>query len=323
MEENIKEIEIEVSINHDINEASFILAPKSAQNMNEIYAAHLEEKIGNEIKKYKEDVECALDIVRNSEKKIKEFEVSIEESEDRCLNAEKKSEEALSSLDNYAKKTFENITDEAHAKFVNTSGDTMSGNLEFVDNKSIYLYNQSLAIEDTPESTYFGLMAGYADKNKARKSYIESYWKPDGSRGICISEKKNSTENSYAQLLLGFDTEGQAFATAPASDNYEAIVTTLGINKASNGYVKLGNGIILQWGVATAPENSTSVTVTLPISFSNTNYKVVANANAGSGYAVTHGCIFVQVTSASQFKLSHQNPYSGSALSRWWFAIGY
>ncbi len=282
---------------------------------------------------FKQDVNANIDTVLEAAGKVNELEDSValaitsaEAANTAAQDAITAANNATTALASTANTDLSNLSEIGQAKLnekLNKSGDTMSGNLEFVDNKSIYPYNSTLAIEDTPSTNYFGLVAGYADKNKARKSHIESYWKPDGARGICISEKKNSTENSYAQLLLGFDTEGQAFATAPASDNYESIVTTLGINKASNGYVKLGNGIILQWGVTSAPANSTSVTVTLPTSFSNTNYKVVANANAGSGYVVTHACIFVQVASASQFILSHQNPYSGSALSRWWFAIGY
>ena len=226
-------------------------------------------------------------------------------------------------VDNTANTDLSNLTEEGKAKFVNTAGDTMTGNLEFVGNNSIYPYNSTLAIEDVSDSYYFGLMAGYADKNKARKSHIESYWRPDGTRGVCISEKKSSTEDTYSQLLLGFDTEGQAFATAPASDNYNSIVTTLGINKASNGYVKLGNGIIIQWGLATVASGSTSVTVTLPISFSSTNYRITANHKSTSNVAPSISAICVEVSSASKFILTHQNPYSGGTVARHWIAIGY
>jgi hypothetical protein len=52
-----------------------------------------------------------------------------------------------------------------------------------------------------------------------------------------------------------------------------SVVTTTGIYKSANGYVKLGNGVIIQWGAYTQSNTSVS-TITLPTAFTSTNYQV-------------------------------------------------
>lgn len=54
--------------------------------------------------------------------------------------------------------------------------------------------------------------------------------------------------------------------------------------KASNGYIKFNNGIIIQWG-RTATLTDSSATFTFPIAFTSTNYSVSATpSNASSNY---------------------------------------
>lgn len=64
-----------------------------------------------------------------------------------------------------------------------------------------------------------------------------------------------------------------------------------GVSKNINGYNKLPNGMLIQWGLVTLTfENEVhkNVDITLPTSFNNVNYIVIANPKGQLG--VTCGC---------------------------------
>ena len=99
------------------------------------------------------------------------------------------------------------------------------------------------------------------------------------------------------------------------------------ISKASNGYCKLSNGLIIQWGKNTVANGGT---VTLPTAFSDTNYTVcvtknvtgTANVQNGTGARPVVGGV---VSSATQFKVYNiwtttDQTYSATVS---WIAVGY
>lgn len=93
------------------------------------------------------------------------------------------------------------------------------------------------------------------------------------------------TSNDGSTILgaVSVSTDGtNSWAKAPASDVINSIITTTGILKSKNGYVKLGNGIIIQWGITPAI-TSNGQFVNLPTAFSSTNYSVVATMNYSGG----------------------------------------
>lgn len=57
-------------------------------------------------------------------------------------------------------------------------------------------------------------------------------------------------------------------STVTASDALNSVVTTTGITKSSSGYVKLGNGLIIQW-VRIQGTQSQNQDVTLPTAFTS------------------------------------------------------
>ena len=127
----------------------------------------------------------------------------------------------------------------------------------------------------------------------------------------------------YTEVRASIRKDGTKSSYAPPSDAVDSIVTTTGINKSENGYVKLGNGLIVQWGTATC--NSGNNNVSFPTAFSNTNYRIVSNLisssnNLGAGAAnsiynkSTTGCI-IQVRAFPGVGI-------GAASSEW-LAIGY
>ena len=102
--------------------------------------------------------------------------------------------------------------------------------------------------------------------------------------------------------------------------DFNSILTT-GITKAANGFVKLCNGLIIQWGEIPAESASTSGSVTLPTPFTTTNYTVCINSNGGeNGYIArattrtTTSFNYVRDVWASTY-----NP----TITKSWIAIGY
>ena len=83
---------------------------------------------------------------------------------------------------------------------------------------------------------------------------------------------------------------------------------------SSNGYSKLANGVIMQWGYATG--TAVPTTVTFPLTFPNACRSVSVTTDRNSAGSNGHNHAF-DVT-ASGFKAVMDSPFDG-----WWIAIGY
>lgn len=141
----------------------------------------------------------------------------------------------------------------------------------------------------------------------------------------CYKNVSDSVE--HVRLSVGYDVHGNPISFAPASTAINSIVTTTGISKAQNGYVKLGNGVIIQWGKARV-NNGTNIT--LPTPFSNTNYTVCVtkdvtgaiNASDGTGVRPVVGSKVVSTTQFTAYNIwtSADSTYNATIS---WLAIGY
>ena len=135
----------------------------------------------------------------------------------------------------------------------------------------------------------------------------------DGTRSIRIYSYNNDGSDQ-AWIEAGFNENGNKFTYAPACDINNSIVTTVAKNRASSGYYKLGNGLIIQWGRRTGNTG----TVTLPTAFSSaTSYSVGTTYN-GSSSTDNMYALISDLTSTS-FKIV---AYSSSSIC-YWVAIGY
>ena len=162
---------------------------------------------------------------------------------------------------------------------------------------------RSESIEDgvTPSSNQF-MGIEFRDKNDARVGWIGLAKLTDGTQRIEL-QKQGSTS---------------CFVTQP-SDAYSSIVTTIGINKSLNGYVKLGNGLIIQWGLVTNMSNCRA-TVNFPIPF--TDIPQVTTTSDYSGVADGYNSYVSNISSTSFYAY---NKMYGSSLNCWvrWIAVGY
>lgn len=109
-----------------------------------------------------------------------------------------------------------------------------------------------------------------------------------GSYTYASSKVVSLTPNATFHAVDYNDFNSLMTNTKPitASSAKNSIVTTTGISKNRNGYVKFGNGVIIQWGEVTA--TGASRTITLPTAFSGVNYMVslIPEAPSGSLYSL-------------------------------------
>ena len=124
-----------------------------------------------------------------------------------------------------------------------------------------------------------------------------------------ISNIETSISGLTSDALTGANTK---YITASATVN--RILTATALSKATNGYVKFGNGIIIQWGGIAS--GSTSRTINLSTAFSNGDYTVVIGERRGD---VPTRNIVVSARNTTSFNvLLGDNSTSGN-----WLAIGY
>lgn len=211
---------------------------------------------------------------------------------------------------------------------------TISGEKTFTDTINMItgqnVINTSVTKGTNPSSIkYWGMFrcndsTNSDDWHNTRLGLLEESLSTTGENIIALRAYKNeanSTKN--ASVTVVYETgNNRGYATAPSSDVVNSIVTTQGINKDANGYVKLGNGIIIQWGTSENISERGSLTVTLPTAFTSTNYSVTANLKAQHTTANAEGVINVDDFTTTTFRLSagYLDPNSAPVC---WLAIGY
>lgn len=149
-----------------------------------------------------------------------------------------------------------------------------------------------------------GLLETKLNTNGDVETYIASYLNTNGSR-------------DQTALKIVYKKDGNKYAIAPASDVIDSIVTTVNKSKSKNGYFKLGNGLIVQWGYSSA--SGENLSITFPTPFSSTNYGMGLTVNSDYGGAIWISEMSVTNRSTTGFKYgnsSKAHPFS-------WVAIGY
>lgn len=119
----------------------------------------------------------------------------------------------------------------------------------------------------------------------SRLGALEWQLNTSGTVSTSLRAYKNTTGPvTDASLIVVYDTStDKAYATAPASDVEGSIVTTVSNSKSGNGYVKLGNGIIIQWGKVTTTGDSRSIVLPTAFGGADTWRMTVTPINSNSG----------------------------------------
>lgn len=145
------------------------------------------------------------------------------------------------------------------------------------------------------------LMVGQSNVNY---NTAAEYWH------LLSSQRRINNSYKIANLGVGINASGNPITYAPAVTNQNGIVTQTALSKATSGYIKLGCGIIIQWG-----RNNNGV-VTFPVPFSNaSSYMVTLGTEATQGSH--YGCTITSRT-ATTFSLVGNYTYTTA-----WIAVGY
>lgn len=163
-----------------------------------------------------------------------------------------------------------------------------------------------------PPSTIFNHFE-FCDKNMMRLGVLEICRSSDGAAKTAVCA--TGTDGVQAIFEI-YRHNGQSWATAPASNRNNSVLTTVGSNKNLNGYYKLGNGLIIQWGYYTS---TSAGTITLPTPFTSTNYSVAISLTGG-----TSNNEYMKYLNTSEYTTtSFKTESSGKTGARKWIAIGY
>lgn len=146
---------------------------------------------------------------------------------------------------------------------------TLTGTQSISGTKTFLAKTSMAPIELYPVSSSSG--GSYIDfhYNNSTSDYTSRIWEQASGDLVVTANNFTINANGYAR----------------ASDVNGSIVTTVNKSKSANGYFKLGNGLIVQWGSAYQV-----ATITLPTPFTSTNYKIaVAETESGHEYSPVVG----------------------------------
>lgn len=228
------------------------------------------------------------------------------------------------------------------ANTVNKTGDTMHGMLTF-ENYAESGDNSTWGItfKKNDKTNYSGIQVKNFDCDVTQKTpsvqenymLLTSFDKNDNIVGEFLTKHQPSGqvislmrarghatgEFIQSEVSVRVDNTGAAWAVAPASAIAGSICTTAAIKKAGNGYIKFGNGVIIQWGAFTATSH-TNTAITLPVAFSSTNYRVSFQQY---GTALTNEWMHaITVVSLATSKFTYCS-YLKEKPGYYWIAVGY
>ena len=128
----------------------------------------------------------------------------------------------------------------------------------------------------------------------------------------------NTLDSQVVKLTGNQSISGtKTFTTAPRVPNSDTPGTALRLADRGAGYIKLGDGTILQWGHEVMDNNKNVMAVSMPIAFPQNQYRVVFG-DAGANNNVLDVQKVYEYTSAKTFKVRS----SGDGDSFNWLAIG-
>lgn len=140
--------------------------------------------------------------------------------------------------------------------------------------------------------------------------------------GASVSSLQTQVSNTSSYIsTYGLNTANDK--NIISSEAVNRIVTTAGISKAQNGYVKFGNGLIVQWGYKSDLNSSTNKTISFPTSFTSSNYCISL-----IGYDTSHNadsntqayCVRSRSASSCTVSLGSSD---GQKNGSFWMAVGY
>jgi hypothetical protein len=173
-------------------------------------------------------------------------------------------------------------------------------------------------IENTSLSTTTSLKSFVSNELKTSSDSLESkYATLSQSISTLQSSLSSGLSNADANFTLKTDFE----AHKQDANNKFTLKTDFESSKQENGYTKLPNGLIIQWGKSKAIAQGSLVDIVLPIAYPNIALCVLATAVGGGASTITTamGATFLNKTTLRLFAWGNVALSSGA----FWLTVGY
>lgn len=212
------------------------------------------------------------------------------------------------------------------ARTISLTGD-VSGSVSFNGSSDVSI-TATVADNSHNHNTLTGLTASIAELNYNGGATSNIQSQINGVNSL-ISSLNSSKANISSPSFTGIPTA----PTATLSTDNTQIATTAYANAmaggttvpakslATNGYVKMANGLIIQWGRDATTGGNVNPTVTFPLAFPNACFRVLISiaGDVGNGYYVDMGV--TDSPTATNFVYYRGQDVGTSPMS--WLAIGY
>jgi hypothetical protein len=172
--------------------------------------------------------------------------------------------------------------------------------------------------EETNENNL--LLKEWALDNSQSEAYI------DGKIATLTTNLNSQISSLNSQIATKAPLSNPTLTGTVKVPNNAAVgtaIATAAISKSASGYLKLGNGIIIQWGRQNSDGHSYNKKYSLPTAFSSTNYKVVANLYNTNDSDRVFFVIKTQATSYFYARAQGVEGGSSGTTACQWIAIGY
>lgn len=163
----------------------------------------------------------------------------------------------------------------------------------------------------------------FRDQNHSELGFFDVRVGTDNQTTARMAVYPNTAGSTdFKSIQIGYNSSGNIYTSAPACQDNNSIVTTVAKSKAANGYYKLGNGLIIQWGSVNDVPNNSYKTVTLPTSFTSNNYRVATTTFWTNKYN-NHAAVYDITT--TNFKMYNYRSAGTDTqnINVLWIAIGY
>ncbi|MDD3443206.1 MAG: hypothetical protein PHW89_08080 [Sulfurimonas denitrificans] len=217
------------------------------------------------------------------------------------------------------------ITPDADSDYTLTASENLFGRLILVDGS--WLSGHNIIVDNTERSFLVDNSAGTYTAT-VKTSAGTGIAVLAGAKVWLLCDGTNVINSGLAPLASPTFTGTPTAPTPTAGDNTTKVATTAFVNTAlgsaltdsghsftTNGYQKLSNGLIIQWG-----DSGIVASVTFPIAFPTACKNIqIAFKNEGTGTTFVSGYLSADSITASGFTYG----YTTASISRFWFAIGY
>ena len=196
------------------------------------------------------------------------------------------------------------------ANYLPLSGGALTGNLTITKNApEVNIRNTEITKGTAPSATKLTAFNFYDKDGKSLGVVRHQYGTSKNSIIELLAYKANSNSDTQAAALsITYPASGDPYVKAPASNVSGSVLTTVAIGSNKNGhYIKYGNGLMEQWGIAEG--NST---VTLPQPYKDNKYNISWSALVGAKY---YDLQYVTDMTTTNFR--------NNTIERYWRTIGY